>query len=158
MNLLFSFNGRISRSQFWLGQVLIFALLFLGVMPLYFVYAEFEDPDLIIEMMLEDPWSTIWYLFALWPTSAIGVKRLKDLGRDYRLIAAYVGPLIALEISNFFTTPAQAEESSLFALLSIIVLLTGAVYYVWLGFFRGQPFDNAYGQAPSGIERASRPT
>ncbi|MGJ4932165.1 DUF805 domain-containing protein [Bradyrhizobium sp. HKCCYLS2038] len=84
---LFSFDGRIGRSAFWLGLILPLTLAFLGIVvavpPLAFNNA-------VLGL----------FLLTLWPTLAIGAKRCHDRGRSgwYQLVGLvpFVGPILLL--------------------------------------------------------------
>ncbi|MGJ4953987.1 DUF805 domain-containing protein [Bradyrhizobium sp. HKCCYLS20291] len=84
---LFSFDGRISRSAYWLGLILPLALAFLGMVAAVPPLA-FNDAVLGL------------FLLALWPALAIGAKRCHDRGRSgwYQLVGLVplVGPILLL--------------------------------------------------------------
>ncbi|NPU70018.1 DUF805 domain-containing protein [Bradyrhizobium sp. 83012] len=73
LRFLFSFDGRVSRSAYWLGLVLAFA---------FFVVVAVVPPLAFNNAVLG------LSLLALWPTLAIGAKRCHDRGRSgwYQLV------------------------------------------------------------------------
>ncbi|MEI6557684.1 MAG: DUF805 domain-containing protein [Rhodospirillaceae bacterium] len=69
-DLLFSFEGRIRRSDFWLRWTLPVTVVFIGFAALVAVM----EADAAI--------ATVFYLVALYPGLAVNVKRCHDRGRS----------------------------------------------------------------------------
>ncbi|MGJ5102856.1 DUF805 domain-containing protein [Bradyrhizobium sp. HKCCYLRH2057] len=87
LRFLFSFDGRVSRSAYWLGFVLPLAFAFFVVIV---VAPPFAFNNAVLGL----------FLLALWPALAIGAKRCHDRGRSgwYQLIGLvpFVGPILLL--------------------------------------------------------------
>ena len=99
---LFSFTGRMSRSEFWLKGILV--LLPFGILNTILAYGVATDGARAV--------STIFALISFWPVLALIVKRLHD--RDYSgwyalgifLITPIVGPIwLLIEVAFIRGTP-----------------------------------------------------
>ena len=101
---MFSFDGRLRRSHFWIAWLILFAIGFVvGMVP-------------VINML---------GIVLLWPHLAIGVKRLHDMGKPGWLIAIpYVGWIVVLVMmcidgtrgpNRFGADPKGEDHSQIFA-------------------------------------------
>ena len=131
--LLFSFDGRITRSTYWLGEAsLLVAALLLPRIALLLSAAPTGD-DLVAE------WRYALLGFALlvlvlggtatilWIEMALVVKRWHDLGRSWR-----------------------------WALLSFVPIVGWAWQTIECGMFEGSPATNRYGPSPKAVLGALR--
>jgi len=143
--LLFSFQGRIRRTHFWIAWAILFAGGFvLGLIPILNVLG----------------------LLLIWPNLAIAVKRLHDMGRSGWLIAVpyllqivavgYLVSVIGLEafrdperFENMAPEEALATLGPAFGLVAISGLISLG-FWLWLGIGDSQRGPNKYGPNPKG--------
>jgi uncharacterized membrane protein YhaH (DUF805 family) len=128
--LLLSPHGRIGRKTYWLfsGLVVIAALVLAIVDEILFPASE----DGVL--------SSVFALGMTWPNICVQGKRLHDLGRSaWFQLAPYGGILLALPLMAVHT----------FVWIGGMALAILA-FYVWLGFFKGEPGPNRYGEPNSG--------
>ncbi|WP_395944579.1 DUF805 domain-containing protein [Brevundimonas sp.] len=145
---MFAFEGRLRRSHFWIGFLIIFgASLVLGWIP--FLGA-------LISLAL------------IWPNLAISVKRLHDMGKSGWLVLAPFGINIVLMIIAFVMmiggiaasggdadyyennpTAALAMMGPAFGLFAIAGLV-GLAFLLWIGLVDSQKGENRFGPNPKG--------
>jgi uncharacterized membrane protein YhaH (DUF805 family) len=142
--LLYGFQGRISRAQWWLGQLILLAML-----GLFYVFWSgwLATNDLTEELIKSaEPgmrFKILAFLLVLsallssvlvWMAFSLAIKRVHDLGRSGWRTLAYSLPLFFVELM----------PSTAFTSVALII----AVWYVLeLGCFRGYPRHNQYGPA-----------
>lgn len=141
---MFSFNGRLRRSHFWINWGILFTVgLLLGWIPLLGVLVS---------------------LALIWPHLAIGTKRLHDLGRSGWLIAIpwgamVVGWIVVIAMIGVaaVTDPMRFEDAqSDYALNTIgaafVVLglswLLAIGFWLWIGIADTRPGRNRFGPNP----------
>jgi uncharacterized membrane protein YhaH (DUF805 family) len=157
-HVLFSPNGRISKSHYWYGVlVIILANLFSNFIPIL---------------------GTLISLGLIWVGIAVYGKRLHDTGRSAWLhavpwalsialvIAGFVmigGTLLELGLNDRLEDPDTEEifailaASGGFLLMMLLSTLVWIVYTLWLGFSAGDTEANAYGPVP-GLTKTAEPT
>lgn len=86
-HILFSFEGRINRANFWLYQVLILNIIFIACIA---IGAALGKDDGIIAGY------AIGVLVILWPSLAIAVKRCHDRNRSGAFILVSLIPIVSL--------------------------------------------------------------
>ena len=144
--LLFSFNGRIRRSHFWIAWLIV-----LGV-------------NVVISWI---PIINLLGFLLIWPFTAIAVKRLHDMGRPAWFVAIPWIASILLTTIGFMMIGMSvfaaggghydAAPGAFFALMGPglgAFLLSGVLwlgFLLWIGLVEGQPGDNAYGPSPKGL-------
>lgn len=167
-----SFEGRISRKQFWIGVVVLAVV----ALVVYFVIGSFVgvsmfagmsaigpdgtlDVEALQAVMVRASWfSLIMFLIFLWPSAAVWIKRRHDRGSSgidvwivYGLQA--IGSIMAVlglatvmtDMGNGMMLPAQ---SPIAMGLGVITGLGGLYLLVVCGFLRGNAGQNAYGADP----------
>ena len=146
-NLFFSFEGRIRRTHFWVGWLI---LLGVGVVVGWIPFIGW-----LISIAL------------IWPNLAIVVKRLHDMGRSGWLAVIPYAALILGGIIAFFmvgvgalanSAALEAEDpAAIMALIGPIfgfVALIGLIclaFLLWIGITDSQPGDNRFGPNPKGL-------
>lgn len=143
---LLNFNGRLRRQHFWISFLIIFGLsLVLGWIP-------------ILGWLIS---------FALiWPTVAIQVKRLHDMGKTgwFALIpwvATIVGSIMIISSvgAAVFLNPESIDNEDPTAVLALLggmmgglslMTLVGLGFLLWIGASDSQRGDNKYGPNPKG--------
>jgi len=139
---LFSFEGRLRRSHFWIGWLIILAANVLT------------------------GWIPFAGLLLLWPTFAIGVKRLHDMGLTGWLIVTpwalnivgTIAMVASIGMQAIMNAPAlRAEDpAAIIALLAPIfgwlglLLLANFGFLLWIGLAGGTRGPNRYGEDPKG--------
>jgi len=151
--LLTSFEGRISRTKFWLG-VLIYSLV-AGVWQFAsaFIYMMSRRPDFetfwIVAPFVFMPVAAIGMLVALFWLSAVTIKRLHDRAKSGRWMIAFLLPAWVLHLSReFVDRSAIAGEHW----ISLALLIAANAFLLWglveLGLMRGTAGVNQYGEDP----------
>lgn len=145
---MFSFQGRLRRSHFWIG----WAIVFFG----YYVWTLI--PFLNLLLLLVSP-------VLIWCNLALGTKRLHDMGKSGWLIAI---PWVAMTIGFIYAVvvivmaalsdPVAFENSSdpmrVMGLMAPalgawgVTALIGIAFWLWLGIADSQPRANQYGPSP----------
>jgi uncharacterized membrane protein YhaH (DUF805 family) len=141
---LFSFEGRISRGEYWLFVAICAGYAFIAG---FLVMAVFSYSDRWHVRFV----SFVLSLPLLWPGLAIAVKRLhdRDKGREWAwfLIGVpTIGHYITL-IANFAIARPGLLSYPLLA-LQVATIAVGLRAFVELGFFRGTAGDNRFGPDP----------
>jgi uncharacterized membrane protein YhaH (DUF805 family) len=141
VHLLFGFQGRISRANFWLSMliwfVFIFVVLLLGVLIT-------SSLSLLLGMMV------IIYIPIVVSSIAVGIKRLHDREKTgWWLLLFYGAPSLSLLVSLIAESPDETDSTPVVVLvlqyLSFAVLLWALFE---LGFLRGTIGGNAFGPDP----------
>jgi uncharacterized membrane protein YhaH (DUF805 family) len=157
LHLLFSFNGRINRAQYWLSCLILGILGFVGIasfmmMSIGSAVVGAKDPAAGLQGLLAGAAFIVPFCaFLAWAGFAVQVKRFHDRGRSgfltliplgLTLIATTI--LIGAAISN--ATPQAVAES-----LQPFVLAGWAVnlwFFIDLGCLPGVEGPNKYGNPP----------
>lgn len=139
-----SFNGRIRRSHFWIAWGILFAAsLVLGFIPII---------------------GTLISLVLIWPSIAIQVTRLHDMGKTgWLVVVPWVANIVGIiaiistvglaAIANSgdldSDDPAQmmAVMGPAFGIIGLLVLV-GLGFLLWIGISDSQPGPNKYGPNP----------
>lgn len=151
LNLMFGFQGRITRSRFWLA-----ALVWVLALPGAFMLAG----GIGAAMNLQPGYGPIFALAAavfiptLVSIAAVGTKRLHDRDKPGGWVALYffapyfLGPFLVL-LAPMSENPSDTE-------IAVWAGVTVLPFYIWglvdLGILPGTPGPNRFGDAPSGDE------
>ena len=86
-DILFSFKGRISRKQFWIGHAVVFVVMFIALLLIYFSNSNLTS---------EGFYSHVRNLsfMALWPYLAICIKRCHDRDKSGSWVIVSFVPVI----------------------------------------------------------------
>jgi uncharacterized membrane protein YhaH (DUF805 family)/cold shock CspA family protein len=139
---LLSFQGRLRRSHFWIGWLIILAA------------------------NVVTSWIPFVGLLLLWPTFAIGVKRLHDMGLTGWLVVlpwvlnivgtiAMVASIGVQAIMNASALEAE-DPAAIVALMAPVfgwlglLLLANLGFLLWIGLVEGTRGSNRYGEDPKG--------
>jgi len=145
LDFFFSFRGRISRQDWWLGFIVLIAV----TIPVSMLLdpegfdptaGQIKPPSLAL---------TIWSLITCLPTAAITIKRLND--RDW---PGWIGYLLAvlfvtLTIANYFGLLLEPDKMT-----PPEAIFFGAImlFFLWTlvdnGFLKGSDGSNRYGPDP----------
>lgn len=142
--ILFSFQGRIGRSTYWLSILaLIVGVQVLTTAILVFEGFDGEDAEALKAVLA----SQLIWLASLWPILAIGSKRLHDRDkRGWWLLLLWFLPL-ALFFAGFFTGwSGNSHAGSILMLASLPFALWGLVE---LGILPGTKGPNRFGIDPA---------
>lgn len=145
--VMLSLQGRIRRTHFWIGFLILFAASFVaGLIPVI---------------------GTIISIALLWPSIAVYGKRLHDMGQSAWLLAIPWGVSL-VGLGWFFMTAGRqmitnpqafqnADPNTAMATLGPamgvlgIVALINLGFLLWIGFSGSQPGPNKYGPNPKGL-------
>jgi uncharacterized membrane protein YhaH (DUF805 family) len=144
VNLLLGFEGRISRTQFWIGLVIIVAaeLILMWLLGIPFLPTVMKDVSVrVIEFAIQ--------VVVLYPTVAIAVKRLHDRDKPGIYVLWLVGLTAIIAFTNLFgLTDDPRNPGWLDFVLGFCAAVIGLAFLVELGFRRGTAGDNRYGPDP----------
>ncbi|MBB1179707.1 DUF805 domain-containing protein [Brevundimonas aurantiaca] len=146
--LFLSFEGRIRRSHFWIGWLILLGVgVVAGWLP-------------IIGGLIS--------LALIWPNLAITVKRLHDMGKTGWLAAIPWGAAIVFMTIGFVMVMGAAiaggmgpdyyedNPAALFAMMSpgvgafVLAALVPLAFLLWIGLVEGDKGDNRFGPNPKG--------
>ena len=144
LQLAFSFDGRMRRRDFWLGQILLaFVIGFIAMilLPVSAMMLGLPRPDTHFSPLL------IWLirLLLVWPALAIAVKR----GHDRNRPAVWIIGLYASYAAVAFFAPSR---SPLWPSLRITEIVFLAYVVVDLGLLDGTTGANRFGTSPKSSE------
>jgi uncharacterized membrane protein YhaH (DUF805 family) len=150
MNLLFSFDGRISRRTFWFG-LLLFVLFGLGLSLLMLPLSRGAGPMLRLA-------GFVISLGLLYPLTALVVKRLHDRDKPAAPWAyVYVGAITVFSFINTFkigfvtrqiaSVTIETPGAAAYAVLAVCMLINLGMFIV-LAFLRGTTGPNRFGPDP----------
>jgi uncharacterized membrane protein YhaH (DUF805 family) len=143
-NLLLGFDGRIPRTQFWIGLVIIVAaeLILMWLLDIPFFPDALKDVSVrLIEFAIQ--------VIVLYPTAAIAVKRLHDRDKPGIYVLWLIGLTLIIAFTNLFgLTDDPKNPGSLDFVLGFCAAVIGLAFLVELGFRRGTAGDNRYGPDP----------
>jgi uncharacterized membrane protein YhaH (DUF805 family) len=146
INLLLGFEGRISRTQFWLGVVIIVAaeLILMWLLDIPYFPTEMKDVSArLIEFALQ--------VILLYPTAAIAVKRLHDRNQPGVYVLWLVGLMLLIAFTNLLGLTQDPENPGwLDWVLGFCAAVVCLAFLVELGFRRGTAGANQYGPDPRG--------
>lgn len=128
LQILFGFNGRIRRLQWWMGSLIIIGIVLAFIVVVTtlvsVIYGDYRNAPPVITMTFGTAFLGC-YLAIIWIQLALGVKRLHD------------------------------REMSGWWLLLSFVPFGGFILLVMLGFLDGTQGPNRFGPSPKGIGGAS---
>ncbi len=128
MQILFGFNGRIRRLQWWMGSLIIMGIVLAAVVVVMTlvgaIYGDYRNAPAVVSMVFGSIFIAC-YVSIIWIQLALGVKRLHD------------------------------KDMSGWWMLITFVPFGGFVLLVILGFLDGTQGPNRFGPSPKGIGGAS---
>lgn len=140
---LFSFDGRMRRSEYWLTSfgLGVFKAVLTGLLALLTGQLETKDGGSA---------SGIVELLFLWPTMAVLVKRGHDRNRSALFS---IGLLVAVFIVAMVTAFSQMSGGTSPVLIIGVILTVAIIGYLFIdyGFIDGAQGPNRYGPSPKGI-------
>lgn len=147
VSAMFSFNGRLRRSHFWIS----WAILFFG----YYVWSAIPLLNVLLIFALP---------VFLWANLAVGAKRFHDMGFSGWLIAIpwsvlVIGSIISLIVVGIaaindpqaFETDSTATIMSMMGAIGLFFVVAVPVslgFWLWLGIADSKPGRNAHGPNP----------
>jgi uncharacterized membrane protein YhaH (DUF805 family) len=152
IQLLFSFQGRINRTKFWLGFLIYFLVSVAWFSAGALFYLMWQRPD------HETFWDVapfvlivaiIGLLVALYWLLAVGTKRLHDRAKSGTWMIAFLLPAWVLNLSSEFVDQSAIAGKYW---ISFVLLTAANAFLVWglveLGLMRGMTGVNRYGDDP----------
>ena len=152
IDILLAREGRIGRKQFWMGTLVLFAVVLLIFIPLMLFLASLGVTSLIIYVLIP--------MVLYYPVYCLYVKRQHDRGKDETLVIVYlvftviIGVLSALFVPVDLSDVNAAAEfagNPMFWVIQIgnLGLMILSLYLlVVCGFFKGTDGSNQYGPDP----------
>lgn len=141
--LLTSYEGRISRKPFWIGNLIVVAI----VLVLVIAVAGLTEVDL--EARRWKIFEAVLSLILLYPCMAVAVKRLHDRDRPGIIAACFAVPYLIQVATDLLGFSGDANKwNTLDYALNGILLAVSIWFLIELGFLRGTPGPNRYGPDP----------
>ena len=145
ITFFFSAQGRIGRTEYWLGL--------LASIALSMAVSAVVDPGAmnVENGVLQPPTlaGTIWNLLITWPSTAIAIKRFNDRDWPYWTGFALGGLMVAMVVANYFGLLLHPDQMSP---LEKLVMVGLVVAFLWSiienGFNVGTTGANRYGPDP----------
>lgn len=157
LSLLFSFNGRINRGQYWLGCGLIFvgsffAFMLIGTMNVQpTVLGKPTAPDLGALGAGSFLILPVW-LASMWSGLAIQVKRFHDRGRSGYWTLLPLLPVVMMISGLISSVAANANAAQFIASVMpwlVALLAINFWFFIELGCLPGKDGPNKYDSTPS---------
>ena len=156
--LFFKFNGRIPRKVFIFASLFLFflqsALTFVALNMMGVSIGDFQDLEDYQKRILPEmiPINLFFSLLFLWPSLALGVKRLQDIGwsgRFYVMLCVSLVVLYFIAVMGMSGASSDGTASVNLGLLSVINLLVLGTYVflVIMVFWPGSDGRNSFGDA-----------
>lgn len=143
--LFVSVEGRINRSKFWIGTIVLTAI---NVAAVLLALALFGISDLTVKLTI------LVALVLFYPTYALMAKRFQDRDKPGWLA---LFPLAAIYGTNMLETAGlirSEPQNATYVLLSLLVLGLTLWALIELGILKGTQGPNRYGPDPLGAARA----
>lgn len=150
MELLTTFEGRISRKSFWLG---LFAIVVISVLVGLFILPLIASGGFVGRLL-----PLIMSLVLLYPMIAITIKRLHDRGKPAMpWVAIFFVPGVLFNVLSLFqigftTMEIVGNQIQVPGTGAYIMMLIMTAVGIWmlidLGFLRGNGGENKYGADP----------
>jgi uncharacterized membrane protein YhaH (DUF805 family) len=139
LGLLFGFQGRINRAQFWLA-VLIYVVFFMAVIGIAMALS--SSLDMVVGAAL------LAYVPIIVSGTAIGIKRLHDRNKSAWWLALFAVPVMLPFIAAALDDVLTPESSMVFMFFQYVGLAIMIWALVELGCLRGSIGANPYGSDP----------
>jgi uncharacterized membrane protein YhaH (DUF805 family) len=164
---LFSFEGRLRRSDWWVLGILVGLVQSLT----HFGSARLLELDRYaltggIYPVVGDPWpallhSAVISLLFMWPQLALTVKRAHDISRNawsFAFVWIVTGALAYWPVQNFAVVDPITPQADLWSRMEPWVIACGALagllyVFIRLGFIDGRPGPNRFGPSPKLAQR-----
>ena len=143
--LLLSLRGRISRSRFWIGTLILAAVSFAAT---YLVLAAvgISNRAVLLSMLVA---------FALaYPSYAVMAKRFQDRGKPGWTALIAIVPVYAINLLQTFHVIDPYAPTPLYHVLNLAAIGIGLWILLELGFLKGTSGPNRYGADPLGQNHA----
>lgn len=147
VHALFSLDGRTGRKTFWLS-ILMIAVITVPVTIYLMMQIMGGGPTADMQKMLA--YFSLGSLIVFgYPLVAIYGKRLHDRNKSAWLMALYLVPAALDPMLTFTDLGGTLEQPSAMRLgLSFFMVIIGIWFLIELGFLRGTPGPNKYGEDP----------
>lgn len=145
LSLLFSLKGRIGRSRFWIGTLVLASVSFAAT---YLILAAvgISDRAVLLSMLVA---------FALaYPSYAVMAKRFQDRGKPGWTALVAIVPVYAINLLQTFRVIDPYAPTPLYHVLNLAAIGIGVWILLELGFLKGTSGPNRYGADPLGQNHA----
>lgn len=162
-DLLFGFEGRVRRRDWWLWSIgigivwaVVFAALSAALFGLSFMTALSGGPELPQSWMFT-AYSLVTFIPVLWVQAALAAKRAHD--RNHGALIA-VGLTVVSSLTSFapevvdLATNAGLSDGqfdALYTATNLAIVVVNLYLLVFLGFLDGTEGPNRFGRSPKGI-------
>ena len=153
-DLLFSFEGRIPRSHYWGGTLLLSLVAVAIVFATVFLFLDEDVPFSETSLIRVN---SLIGMSLLYPVSALMIKRLKDRDRPLWLVVLFLTPYALILLGETFGITASHEviegvyvrtptlASNILETANLCVMVFALIE---LGILRGTQGDNQWGPDP----------
>jgi len=137
-DLLFTFDGRVSRRTFWLWNATYF-LLIISVATAVKNFSP-ETASMVLPTTL---------VLLVFPDLVITAKRWHDRNKSRVWLVLYIPLILTRLIIPTNTTTTLYQPTTIESWLSIAAMLCGAWIFIECGLFEGDEKENQYGPVPT---------
>lgn len=158
INLLFGYQGRINRAQYWLGSIAvgICGLMMLGLMLTLSGGADLENPQAAAQALGGLLFGALGVItLAAWCQSALQVKRFHDRGRSGWLAAI---PAALGGLSGLLAVASPLAAIGLAPIILAATVIVNIWFFIDLGCMPGVAGPNRFGNPPGSPSAPSAPT
>ncbi len=144
VNLFTSPQGRIGRSAFWLGWLVLLAVEVAGRLLLDVPFTPSPADTFSVRLL-----SFLIDLTLLYPEAVVMVKRLHDRDRSGQLIGWLFIPYTVLMLTNLLGMSGDPDHVGMVeGLLLVATAIIALAFMIDLGCRRGTQGDNQFGRDP----------
>lgn len=155
-HLLFGFQGRANRLQFWLGQLALLVLMVGLAVMAYFGFisaAGATTPQALLGAIgILFLVYVAFMVLAAWLSWAVAVKRLHDRNKSGSWLMITLAPTVLVVWTLFTQGLAALPQLGSQPLLIVLQIAVSGWYLIELGILKGTPGGNMYGPPPGGSE------
>lgn len=155
-SLLLSFEGRISRRQYWLYMSATF-LAMLTLQTVFLIvsgesWKAIYDPVTRAALLFDSKLNIYLFLIPfLWPGLALGLKRLHDFGAGWGILAFQIVLLVGCSVADLAvaTTQSDPKQHGLNVVYYYIIGGMWVISVLFIGTIKGMEGENRYGPDPA---------
>ncbi len=139
--LLTSLDGRINRTKYWIGAIVVTLLSILGTAVAVSIFGV-SDMSVGLTVLIA--------LLLLYPTYALMAKRFQDRDKPGWTALYMLVPIYGINFIQAFSSVGLSEGGMVSTLLDLVAVGLGFWIVIELGILKGTPGPNRYGPDPLG--------
>jgi uncharacterized membrane protein YhaH (DUF805 family) len=144
VKLLFSFQGRINRAQYWAGGVAVGVVVCVAVALSAATLTSKSGGAIFVGLLVP-----ILFMGCTWCSMSLHVKRLHDRGRSGYLALLFLLPVVSFGVAIMGAATQDLGAIGLSLAMSVLNFFINLFFLVDLGTLPSKPGPNRYGDDPS---------